>query len=87
MFNNKNQKYCFIFHNCWSFFVYSTKKKNGQAIKYHRKKALFVGKKDKNLIFVQRCMFAQLSVNVMQHRIAKNGLIRKGGKSSGGQVV
>ncbi|CAI9564998.1 unnamed protein product [Staurois parvus] len=32
-------------------------------------------------------MTAQLSVELVQHRVAKRGLVIKGGKSSGGQVV
>ncbi|CAI9562317.1 unnamed protein product, partial [Staurois parvus] len=57
---------------------------NAQAIKYHRKKAKFVGKK-------QRKFYLGAALHdhtiVMQRRNTKNGLVRKGGKSSGWQVV
>ncbi|CAI9575808.1 unnamed protein product, partial [Staurois parvus] len=35
----------------------------------------------------QHCMTAQLSVELVQRRVAKRGLVIKGGKSSGAQVV
>ncbi|CAI9614232.1 unnamed protein product [Staurois parvus] len=53
------------------FFFIAQKIKTAQVIKYHRKKTQFVGKKDVNLIWVQRCMTTQLSVKVMQRCIAK----------------
>ena len=46
--------------------------KISQVIKYHQKKALFVGKKGH--VWVRHCMTAQLSVKVAQCRIAKSGL-------------
>ena len=44
--------YLFIFSNCRSFLFIAQQIKTTEVIKYHQKKALFVGKKDINFIWV-----------------------------------
>ncbi|CAI9579159.1 unnamed protein product [Staurois parvus] len=46
MFNSKSQNFFFFFKIVsFFFFLLAQKIKNAQAIKYHRKKALLVGKR------------------------------------------
>ncbi|PIO24624.1 hypothetical protein AB205_0001030, partial [Aquarana catesbeiana] len=52
--------------------------KTAEVIKCHQKKALFVGKKYINFIWVQHRTTAQLSVKVTQSSLDKNGLVMKG---------
>ena len=74
---------CFFFKIVALFLLIAQKIKIAEAMKYRQKKALFVGKKDANFVWVQRRMTAQLSVKVMQCRIAKQGLVMKGVHFSG----